>query len=128
MVPQEIPPDILAFLSHRIDSVPELEALLMMSEAAAHCWTEDDVAARTYTSVAAARAVLGTLQRRGLVAAVGPAMGFRFQPHDPADVALVARVGGFYRAHLVLVTTLIHDKAPVAVQEFARAFEFKKDH
>jgi hypothetical protein len=127
MVPQDIPPDILAFLTHRIDSVPELEALLMMSERADPPWTDADVAARTYTSVAAARSVLGALQRRGLVAA-GESAGFRFQPQDPADVALVARVCGFYRANLVLVTTLIHDKASASVQEFARAFEFKKDH
>ena len=128
MVPQDIPADILAFLTHRIDSVPQLEALLMMSERANHAWTMDDVAARTYTSAATARSVIEALQRRGLVATDEPGHRFRFRPHDRADVDLVARVADFYRANLVIVTTLIHEKAPAPVQEFARAFEFKKDH
>jgi len=128
MVPQDIPADILAFLAHRIDSVPQLEALLMMCERADSAWTVDDVAARTYTNAVTARSVLEALQRRGLVAADEPGLRFRFAPHDNADVALVARVAGFYRANLVIVATLIHEKAPASVQEFARAFEFKKDH
>lgn len=128
MVPQDIPADILAFLAQRIDSVPQLEALLMMSERTDSAWTVDDVAARTYTNVATARSVLEALQRRGLVVADEQAHHFRFSPHDRADLALVARVAGYYRANLVLVTTLIHAKAPASVQEFARAFEFKKDH
>ena len=106
MVPQDLPADILAFVTQRIDSVPELETLLMMSERTDHPWTVDDVAARTYVNHATARAVLEALQRRGLIA---PDAGgaFRFQPHDPADVALVAHVASYYRANLVRVATLI---------------------
>ena len=128
MVPQDIPADILAFLSQRIDSVPQLETLLMMSEGAGHAWTVDAVSSRTYVGAGAARSVLEALQRHGLVAADEHAHGYRFEPRDPADVALVARVAGYYRANLVLVATLIHEKASSSVQEFARAFEFKKDH
>ena len=128
MVPQDIPADILAFLAQRIDSVPQLEALLMMSERTDSPWTVDDVAARTYTNATTARAILEALQRRGLVVADEQGPAFRFRPHEPADRALVARVAGYYRANLVIVATLIHEKAPAPVQEFARAFEFKKDH
>jgi len=128
MVPLDIPADILAFLEQRIDSVPQLEALLMMSERADSLWTVDDVAARTYTDAVKARSVLDALQRRGLVALAGDGKGFSFRPQERADVALVARVAAYYRANLVIVTTLIHEKASVSIQEFARAFEFKKDH
>jgi hypothetical protein len=128
MVPQDIPADIHAFLSHRIDSVPQLETLLMMSEGGDQAWTMEAVSSRTYVSAATARSVLEALQRNGLIAADEPAHGYRFRPHDPADAALVARVAGYYRANLVLVATLIHEKARSSIQEFARAFEFKKDH
>jgi hypothetical protein len=37
-------------------------------------------------------------------------------------------VARYYRANLIVVATLIHEKASVSIQEFARAFEFKKDH
>lgn len=126
MVHQDIPADILAFLSNRVATVPELETLLMMSERTDHSWTVDDVVARTYVNHGTARAVLEALQRRGLV--VPDAGGYRFQPQDPADVALVARVAGYYRANLVRVATLIHDRVPAPITEFARAFDFKKDH
>jgi DNA-binding IclR family transcriptional regulator len=125
MDPQDIPTDILAFLSTRIDTVPQLETLLMMSERQDHPWSLDDVVARTYVNHGTARAVLEALQRRGLVAQ--DTGGYRFQPQDPADVALVARVASYYHANLVRVATLIHDRAS-AIKEFARAFDFKKDH
>jgi hypothetical protein len=128
MVSQDIPADILAFISGRIDTVPELETLLMMSAVADQHWTSDDVVARSYTTPSVARAVLDALQRRGLIAADPQGRGFRFQPHDPADVALVARVGAYYRANLVRVATLIHERGSAAIKEFARAFDFKKDH
>jgi len=127
MVPQDIPPDILAFLSNRIDSVPELETLLMMSARPDHAWTVDDVAARTYTSAPTSRAVIEALQRRGLIALQECGQGYRFRPYDPADVALVSRVSAYYRDNLVRVATLIHDRASASVKEFARAFDFKKD-
>jgi hypothetical protein len=127
MVPQEIPADILAFLSQRIDSVPQLETLVMMSERADRVWTAQDVATRTYTNAATAKSVLDALHRHGLVSIAELADGFRFGPRDPTDVGRVARVAGYYRANLVAVATLIHEKAPAPIQEFARAFEFKKD-
>jgi DNA-binding IclR family transcriptional regulator len=128
MVPQDIPAEILTFLEQRIDSVPQLETLLMMSELGDRAWTVEDVASRTYISVASARSVLEALHRRGLIAPDDPVHGYRFGPHDSADVARVARVAEYYRANLVAVATLIHEKASASVQEFARAFEFKKDH
>src|SRR3954464_8598826 len=72
MVPQDIPADILAFLSQRIDSVPQLGAVIMMGGRAARAWTVEDVAWRTYASVAAARSVLEALQRRGFLAVDEP--------------------------------------------------------
>jgi hypothetical protein len=127
MVPQDIPADILAFLSQRIDSVPQLETLIMMSEHD-RAWTVQDVASRTYTSATTARSVLEALQRRAFVAAEEQTLRYRFRPHEPADIPMVARVADYYRANLVVVATLIHEKASASIQEFARAFEFKKDH
>jgi hypothetical protein len=125
--PKDIPGDILVFLLERIDDVPQLEALLLMSESPGRGWSLEEVASRTYTRTPAARGAIESLQRRGLVAAV-ESQGYVLQTNDPSDIALVARVADFYRANLVRVATLIHEKAPASVQEFARAFEFKKDH
>jgi DNA-binding IclR family transcriptional regulator len=128
MAPPDIPAEIRAFIADRIDTVPQLEALLMMSASPEVTWTVEEISARTYINLPAARLVLESLQGRGLVAPDAAAGGYRFDPVNPADTALVARVGEFYRSNLVLVATTIHDKASASVREFARAFDFKKEH
>jgi hypothetical protein len=128
MVPPDIPADIREFIADRIDTVPQLEALLMMSARSEVAWTVEEVSARTYVSLPAARLVLESLHGRGLVAVDATGRGYRFQPHNAVDVALVAKVGDFYRSNVVLVATTIHEKASASVREFARAFDLKKDH
>lgn len=123
-----IPADIGAFIADRIDTVPQLEALLMMSARPEVSWTVEEISARTYINLPAARLVLESLQGRGLVAPDAAGRGYAFKPHNPADAGLVARVGEFYRSNLVLVATTIHEKASASVREFARAFDFKKEH
>jgi hypothetical protein len=126
MAPQEISAEVLDFLSRHIDSIPELETLLMMSEHAQQSWDETAVAARIYVTPAGARSILESLLRRRLVLAADG--GFRFEPGDEAQRALVARVALAYRSNLVAVANFIHRKASASVMEFARAFDLKKDH
>jgi len=126
MVPAEIPAEVLDFLSRFIDSIPELEALLLMSEHAHSPWNETAVAARIYVSPASARSILEALQRRRLVSASPE--GFRFDPADESQRALVTQLAVTYRSNLVSVANFIHRKASASVMEFARAFDLKKDH
>jgi hypothetical protein len=126
MAPPEIPEEVLDFLSRHIESVPELEALLILSEQTQQPWNEPALAARVYVSLAGARLILEGLQRRKLVSQSPE--GFRFAPADEAQRALVARVAHTYRTNLVAVANFIHRKAPGSVMEFARAFDLKKDH
>jgi hypothetical protein len=126
MAPVELPADVVDFLDRFIDSIPELETLLIMSDDPQRPWTEEAVAARIYVSTGVARSILDALLRRRLIEAA--ADGCRFAPSDQAQRALVAQVAGTYRANLVSVANFIHRKAPVSVMEFARAFDLKKDH
>jgi hypothetical protein len=122
----EIPAAVLQFIAKRIDSVPELETLLIMSEGPTRSWTLDDIVARTYVSPESALGVLKALQRRGLVSC-DESGGFRFDPPSDEVRDLVTQTGIAYQAHLVPIATFIHQKASVPVQEFARAFSLKKD-
>jgi hypothetical protein len=127
MAPTNIDPGVLAFIRERIETVPQLEALLMMSTYRDRTWTANDIASRVYTTLATGQAILEALQRRGLVVPEASSDAFRYSPSDETEAQLVNRVGEVYRANLIFIATFIHDKAPSSVQEFARAFDFKKD-
>lgn len=128
MVPPEIPERVLTFIRERIDSVPELEALLLLSAHPAKSWTAADVASRVYVSGSRAAEILAVLQRRGLVthAASGPDQ-YTFRPADETAAQLIAEVERAYRSNLIAVATFIHENAPASVREFARAFDLKKE-
>jgi hypothetical protein len=123
----EIPADVLRFLVENIDTVPQLETLLMMHEDQDRSWLVADVASRNYITEQRAMDTLNALQRRGLVSMEDSQPRFQFNPVREEDRARVADLARFYRRNLSLVTELIHAKPSASVKEFARAFDLKKD-
>jgi hypothetical protein len=126
MVPPELPADVLEFLDKFIDSIPELETLLIMSDDAQRRWTEPALAARIYVPIHKARSILEALHRRRLIVTTDE--GYHFSPIDEAHRALIERVAVTYRSNLVAIANFVHRKAPASIMEFARAFDLKKDH
>jgi hypothetical protein len=127
MDPSEISAAVLRFIDERIDSVPQLEALLMMKDEPQRAWTVDDVAARTYVPRVEAVRVLEALHRRDLISPVETGGGFAFKSGDGHHRELVDDVARTYRANLTRIATIIHEKPPASLKEFARAFDMKKD-
>jgi DNA-binding IclR family transcriptional regulator len=118
---------VLQFIADQIDSVPQLECLLLLHQYDARSWMREEVAARIYISSASAQGILETLLRRGLVSAEGTPVRYRYRSSEIATHALVAEVARTYQRHLVPIATFIHSKGSVSVREFARAFDLKKD-
>lgn len=118
---------VLHFIAQQIDSVPQLECLLLLYEHESQAWLPEHVAARIYSSLPVARGVLETLHRRGLLLAEGDEPRYRFYPGGIASRELMQDVAREYQKHLVPVATFIHSKASASVREFARAFDLKKD-
>jgi hypothetical protein len=127
MTAPAIPSNVLQFVAEHIDTVPELETLLLLREGETRAWSEDEVAARVYVSRAVARGILEALRRKHLIVAHGEPPHYRYQPAQAGEAELIGEVATAYRLHLVPLATFIHSKAPVSVREFARAFDFKKD-
>jgi hypothetical protein len=123
-----IPEKVLQFIAAKIDTVPQLEALLLLWENPQHDWSEEELASRVYVSHEAAVAILQALHRRQLIAATSnsPAKYRYSSDWDPSG-ELMSEVAGTYRRHLVPLATYIHSRASSAVREFARAFDLKKD-
>lgn len=118
---------VLQFIARQIDSVPQLECLLLLYEHESSSWTAEQVAARIYSSPQVARGVLETLHRRGLLVTEADEPRYRFDPAGAASRQLMQDVAREYQKHLVPVATFIHSKASASVREFARAFDLKKD-
>ena len=128
MTSQEIPARVLQFLAERIDSVPQLEALLLLWENPQRLWSEEELAGRIYVGRAVAATILQSLQRQQLVAAESAAaVRYRYNPQWDPSGEVMPEVAAAYRRHLVPLATFIHSRASTAVREFARAFDLKKD-
>jgi hypothetical protein len=128
MTSPEIPARVLQFLAGHIDSVPQLEALLLLWEDPQRLWSEEELAGRIYVGRPVAAAILQSLQRQQLVTAEpAAAVRYRYDPQWDPSGEVMREVAATYRRQLVPLATFIHSRASTAVREFARAFDLKKD-
>lgn len=123
-----IDPAVERFLLDSIDTVPHLEALLLLFQSPATVWTVMELAARIYVNDKQASGILDDLTRRALIARAeqSPAK-YQYIARLPEQSALLDKVAHSYRTQLVQVTRLIHSNASGSVRDFARAFRLKDE-
>lgn len=121
-----IDPAVERFLLDSIDTVPHLEALLLLFQSPATVWAVVELAARIYVNDKQASTILEDLTRRTLIVRIGqtPA-AYQYVARSPEQTALLDKVAQSYRSQLVQVTRLIHSNASGSVRDFARAFRLK---
>lgn len=124
-----IDPEIEQFLLDSIDTVPHLEALLLLFQSPAVVWTVAELAARIYVNEKQAAGILEDLTRRSLVSRVeqSPAK-YQYEPRSQEQRELLDKVARSYRTQLVQVTRFIHSNASAQVRDFARAFRLKDNN
>lgn len=119
--------EVYQFIFENIDSVPHLEALLLLWNSRPAKWSPEDLAKRLYIQRNAARDLLQDLIREEIIAPVPEtAEQYYYKTKSPEMDRLIGRVDETYRKQIVRVSTLIHSKASSAVRDFARAFRFTK--
>jgi hypothetical protein len=120
--------EIAAFLDAHIDSIPQMEILMLLHDGRTQAWPADVIAARIYQPVAAVLPLLRGLQAHGLVTLHESAETPLYRYDDrPETRQVMLDVAAAYRSQLIEVTRFVHAKASRSVLEFARAFDFKKD-
>ncbi|HEX4003813.1 MAG TPA: hypothetical protein VHX36_14270 [Candidatus Acidoferrales bacterium] len=120
--------EVYRFIVDKIDSVPHLEALLLLWNSRPSKWSADDLAKRLYTERDAARILLADLTREDLIVTFpGPAEQYYYESKSPERERTIELVDATYRKQVVRISTMIHSKASSAVRDFARAFRFKKE-
>lgn len=124
MLENPIPPDVSAFILRNIDSISEVEALLLLKGEANVSWNVAAIAARLYVTEATASSALEKLHALGV--AVRGSDGSHYECASADLEVSVACLIDSYRRYLIPVTNLIHSKSASRVREFADAFHFTK--
>jgi DNA-binding MarR family transcriptional regulator len=125
MTHTELPGPVKQFLLDHIDSIPELEALLLARMEPGTHWQAATLAARLYVDTRTATAVLDALERRGLLRRGED--GFSYGPRTPELEAAVEALTDAHRRLLIAVTGTIHSKTRTALRDFADAFRLREE-
>lgn len=112
------------FILDEIDSVPHLEALLLLWNTRPRRWSTDELAGYLYIDGDHARQIIRDLEQRKLVECESEACSYNL---DEAHDALIGELDRTWRRELVRLSTMIHSKASPSVRDFARAFRFRKE-
>lgn len=125
MAQDVVPKEVRDFIDKHIDSVSQLEALLLLRRNPELKWDAPGTANRLYISEQEAAAVLAKLSAEGLLVAEEGGR-YRFGCRTAESHELVDRLAGLYARHLIPVTKLIHSK-PDRIQQFADAFKLRRE-
>lgn len=124
MADGHIPDDLREFILQHIDSITQLEALLLLRANAGEAWDVARAKARLYVLEDEVARVLERLFADGFLIQDGS--GYRYKCRESEAAAKVERLAALYATHLIPVTNMIHDKLR-HVRAFAEAFQFKKE-
>jgi hypothetical protein len=124
MADDPIPEDVRDFIIRHIDSIAQLEALLLLRASPAERWSSEAISARLYVDETQAAAIITRLNADGFL--TGDGITFHYAASGTSVDATVAKLAAFYSKHLIPVTNLIHGK-PSRIREFASAFKLRKD-
>lgn len=116
--------EVDAFIIEEIESVPHLEALLLVWNSRPRPWSVTEMARQLYLSDEEAEPILRDLERRQLLVMESDVFSYNAS-HPKGDV--IALLDSFYRREIVRISTMIHSKPSASVRAFARAFRLKKD-
>jgi hypothetical protein len=124
----EFPADVRSFITDHINSVEQLEVLLLLRRGADKEWNAAAVSQLLYTPPEAAARRLADLAALGLLAVSTIDEPFyRYQPGTREQAALVGRLAQLYEERRVSVISLIYSKPNENVQAFADAFRLRKE-
>jgi len=128
MIDDKSKSEVDQFILQQIDSVPHLEALLLIWNGRPKRWSVEEMSKALYVRPDVAEKVLEGLAQRSLIThATDDPEAYIYPTDSEEKTKLMEKVDWIYRRELVRVAGLIHSKASAAVLDFARAFRFKKD-
>ena len=124
----DLPVEVKQFIDRQIESLAQLETLLLLRQAPERTMTAAEIAKAMYVPPESSLAVLKDLERRGMVkpmAAADPR--YLYQPADEATAKIIDALAQLYDERRVAVISQIYSKPTSKVQTFADAFRLGKE-
>lgn len=120
--------DVYEYILDKIDSVPHLEAIILLWNSRPVGWTPEELASRLYVPPEKITELLRDLIRQQLVQQIaGTPPRYSYLPRSEEQNEWMYKVDVAYRREMVRISTMLHSKTSSSVREFARAFRIKKD-
>ncbi len=120
-----LPEDVRHFLQQYIESVEQLEVLLLLWRTPERGWTSEDVATAVYSHPSSVVRRLSMLLGQGLLREREPGC-FQYAPRSAALHDAVTHLDHMYRERRVAVITLIASKPIENVRAFSDAFRIRR--
>ncbi len=119
--------DVREFILQNIDSIAQMEALMLVRADPQAEWDAASISRALYVNEEKAAELLSHMTKRGLFILSGIAGHYKYSTLSPEMEKLVGRVMDSYREYLLPVTHLIHSNSQTRIQKFADAFILKKE-
>jgi hypothetical protein len=125
-VSNDTPDELKQFIAQNVESLAQLETLLLLRRDPERAWSCHELARELYISADMCQGIVLDLVRRRL-AAKTPEGNFQFAPADGNSDQLVSQLAALYRERRVAVITEIYSRPASNVQTFADAFRLRQE-
>jgi hypothetical protein len=125
-----LPDEVRRLISRHIDSVAQLDVLLLLQESRERSWTVQEIARQLRQQPDLVEATLARLSRGGIVGVEVNAAGepaFCFRPGTKALESATERLAATYATHKTSVITAIFSSPSDAIEDFADAFRLRRE-
>lgn len=129
MNPEGIPPDVISFIADHIESVVQLEVLLLLQATPATEYAAVELAKKLAIDPVWAEGQLTNLCNRGLLTSTPPPNSlYRYAPKAPELDRAARGLAQAYADRRVSVISAIFSKPSEQIRSFADAFKLRRDN
>lgn len=123
-----IPEELLQFLRDHIDSVEQIEILVLLCQSGERAWTAEEVAKELRSSQSSVAKRLEEFAAKKFLKNVDPSVQrYQFAPADDAVKRRIEELKELYKVRRVTVIDTIFSKPVDKIKVFADAFKFRKE-
>ena len=122
---QDLDSKVCEFIDRYIDSVEQLEILLLLKETSPRSWTAPQINEKIQSHLASVQERLAGLCKMNLVACAGDV--FAYPGTDSSQDETVAKLASIYLKRRIRVIELIFSRPKNKLRDFSDAFKIRKD-
>jgi DNA-binding MarR family transcriptional regulator len=124
----EFPAEIEQFIGQHIESLAQLETLLLLRREPGRSWSGSDLSRQLYVTPDVCTGIITDLERRGFVLRDASSRDLvRYRSTGATVDQLIDQLASLYQQRRVAVITQIYSKPVRKVQTFADAFRIRKE-